>query len=140
MNVTREVITDLLPLYFSDEASEDTRKLVDEFFRQDPPFAHLARRMSEVREKLAPAEAPPPGVIAEKESLKKTRDMLRTRNAWLWFAVAYTLAPLLFFQRHGQWWFMARDNPEMAHMFFFFGFFCWVAYMFYYMKLRKSGL
>ena len=28
MNVTREVMTDLLPVYFSGEASEDTKQLV----------------------------------------------------------------------------------------------------------------
>lgn len=35
---------------------------------------------------------------------------------------------------------MVRDNPEMAQMFFFFAFFCWVAHAFDYVKLRKSGL
>ena len=29
MNVTREVMTDLLPVYFSGEASEDTKQLVE---------------------------------------------------------------------------------------------------------------
>ncbi len=139
MNVTREVITDLLPLYFSGEASADTVAMVDEFFRQDPEFAHLARRMSDVREKLV-RHVPPPQAAVEKQALTKTRAMVQARNMWLGFAVAYTLLPLLFFKNHGQWWFMARDKPEAAHLFFFFGFFCWVAYMFYYTKLRKSGL
>jgi hypothetical protein len=139
MNVTREVIIDLLPLYFSGEASPDTIAVVDEFFRQDPEFAYLARKMSMVQEKIV-REVPPPEAAMEKHALKKTREMVQTRNAWLGFAVAYTLAPLLFFKHHGQWWFMVRDNPEMARMFLFFGFFCWVAYLFYYAKLRKSGL
>ena len=33
MNVTREVVTDLLPIYFSDEASADTKALVKNYFR-----------------------------------------------------------------------------------------------------------
>ncbi len=139
MNVTREVITDLLPLYFSGEASADTVAMVDEFFRQDPEFAHLARRMSDVREKLV-RDVPAPEAAMEKSVLKKTRAMVQTRNLWLGFAFAYTMLPLLCYKKQGQWWFMVRDSPEMAKMFFFFGFFCWVAYMFYYMKLRKSGL
>jgi hypothetical protein len=80
MNVTREVITDLLPLYFSGEASADTVALVDEFFRQDQEFAHLARKMSDVREKLV-REVPPPEAAMEKNALKKARDMVQTRNA-----------------------------------------------------------
>ena len=35
MNVTREVIYDLLPAYFAGEASADTRALVEEFFATD---------------------------------------------------------------------------------------------------------
>src|SRR5205814_4494726 len=35
MNVTREVVTDLLPIYFAGEASGDTKVLVEDYFRQD---------------------------------------------------------------------------------------------------------
>jgi hypothetical protein len=38
MNITREVVTDLLPVYFSGEASGDTKVLVEDYFRQDPDF------------------------------------------------------------------------------------------------------
>jgi hypothetical protein len=48
--------------------------------------------------------------------------------------------PLFCYKNNGQWWFLIREKPEVAEMFFFFGLFCWVAYLFYYMKLRKSGL
>ena len=39
MNVTRDVIYDLLPGYFAGDLSPDTRVLVDEFLAQDPEFA-----------------------------------------------------------------------------------------------------
>jgi hypothetical protein len=42
-NVTREVITDLWPVYVSGEASPDTRGLVEAFLREDP---ELARKLS----------------------------------------------------------------------------------------------
>jgi anti-sigma factor RsiW len=42
MAVTREVILDLLPLYLSDEASPDTRVLVQEHLESDPELARLA--------------------------------------------------------------------------------------------------
>ena len=43
MNVTREVVTNLLPIYFSGEASGDTKVLVEDYFRQDPDFERIAR-------------------------------------------------------------------------------------------------
>jgi len=39
MKITRDIVTDLWPLYHSGEASADTRALVDEFLAQDPEFA-----------------------------------------------------------------------------------------------------
>jgi hypothetical protein len=43
MSITRAVILDLWPAYVSDEASADTRALVDAFLREDPEFASLLR-------------------------------------------------------------------------------------------------
>ena len=126
MNVTREVITDLLPVYFSGEASADTVAMVEEFFRQDPEFAHLARRMSDVREKLV-RDVPAPEAIVEKTALQKTREMVQTRNLWLAFALAYTVVPIFVYR------------TRVAHIFFFFAACCWVAYLFYYVKLRRSA-
>src|SRR5215470_10498470 len=42
MNVTQEVVTDLLPIYFSGEASGATKIFVEDYFRQDPDFERLA--------------------------------------------------------------------------------------------------
>lgn len=44
MKVTRDVILDLLPLYMADEASNDTRILVEEYLRSDPKLAQIAQR------------------------------------------------------------------------------------------------
>jgi anti-sigma factor RsiW len=38
-NVTRDVVSDLWPLYVSGEASADTRTLVEAFLREEPEFA-----------------------------------------------------------------------------------------------------
>ena len=43
MKITRDVVTDLLPLYESGEASPDTRALVEAYFRPDPDFEQLAK-------------------------------------------------------------------------------------------------
>ena len=44
MEPTRDVIKDLLPLYLSDEASADSRALVEEYLARDPELAELAKR------------------------------------------------------------------------------------------------
>lgn len=38
MKVTENVIMDLMPMYLADEVSEDTRILVDEYFKSNPEF------------------------------------------------------------------------------------------------------
>jgi hypothetical protein len=40
-NVTRDVITDLWPLYASGEASPDTRALIEAFLQQDPELREI---------------------------------------------------------------------------------------------------
>jgi len=42
-NVTREVVSDLWPLYLSGDASPDTRRLVDDFLAGEPEFARTLR-------------------------------------------------------------------------------------------------
>jgi len=42
MEITRNVILDLLPLYLADEVSADTHALVEEFLKTDPELAQVA--------------------------------------------------------------------------------------------------
>lgn len=44
MEITRNVILDLLPLYLAGEASEDTRKLIEERMETDPEFSELVTK------------------------------------------------------------------------------------------------
>ena len=48
MKITRNVILDLLPLYLADEASPDTRALVEDYLRNDPSLAKIAKQTSTV--------------------------------------------------------------------------------------------
>jgi hypothetical protein len=47
MEVTRNVILDLLPLYLAGEASSDTRTLVKDYLESDPDLARLAQQWQE---------------------------------------------------------------------------------------------
>ena len=46
MNITKNIINDLIPLYFANECSADTRALVDEYLQQDPEQAAMLRRIA----------------------------------------------------------------------------------------------
>lgn len=101
MNVTREVITDLLPIYFSGEASRDTKVLVEEFFRQDPDFERIARSAAKPLEILRAAPPIEGGPEKEKRDLESILWGLR-RRTWLFgVSLFLTLEPLSFDFTHG---------------------------------------
>jgi hypothetical protein len=77
MKVTRDVITDIWPVYEAGEASADTRALVDEFLAEDAEFAALLRS----RLALPHVEAPM-SPHSETIALKRTRDLVFGRG-WL---------------------------------------------------------
>ncbi len=47
MEVTRNVILDLLPLYMADEVSEDTRALVAEYLKSDPEVLKMTNQTAD---------------------------------------------------------------------------------------------
>ena len=101
MNITREVVTDLLPIYFSGEASSDTKSLVEEYFRDNPDFERMARSAGTPLETLRTAPPVAAGSEKEKRDLESVRCGL-DRRKWL-FAVSLflTLSPLFFYFTHG---------------------------------------
>ena len=78
--ITRDVITDLWPLFEAGEASPDTRALVKEFLDGDP---ELARQLqAQAAEPLPPAAIPTLPPDREAQALKQTREILRG-DFWL---------------------------------------------------------
>ncbi len=94
MDITRDVVTDLLPLYFSGEASADTRALVEAYFARDPEFGQAARRL--VASVTVPKAPPAPAADEqEKRTLMRARSLVRKKNMVLGFALASMLMLLL---------------------------------------------
>jgi len=124
MTVTRDVILDLLPLYFAGQVSADTKTLVDEFLRTDPDFARMSQRFDTL---LKAQGTPADGGAAERRAFERTRRLLKTRNQTIGMAVAYSLLPFAFFFRNGQIeWIMLR-RPSVAATFAFTALVLWVA-------------
>ncbi len=125
MTVTRDVVLDLLPLYFAGEVSADTRALVDEFLRTDPDFARMSQRFDTLLKE--PDRHPAPGA-AERHTFERTRMLVKYRNQTIGLAVAFSLAPFAFtFGSGGVEWILMRDKPVIAIAWAFTGAACWVA-------------
>jgi hypothetical protein len=140
MKVTRDVITDLLPAYLSNEASADTRVLVEEFFKQDPEFAELAKE-KKTEELLGKLPVNPLPEDHERETLIRTKNMLKWRAHWLIMAILFTLMPLSSsFSSKGLTWIMFRDAPQAAQIFVTLAVISWIQFFRTRHKLRSSGI
>jgi anti-sigma factor RsiW len=49
MEITRDVILDLLPLYLADEVSADTRAIIDKYLETDSELANLAQKTAKIQ-------------------------------------------------------------------------------------------
>ncbi|NUN03480.1 MAG: zf-HC2 domain-containing protein [Bryobacteraceae bacterium] len=133
MNVTREVIKDLLPLYQEGEVSPDTRRLVEEYLATDAELRDqiaaptFGQQRLPVRAEIDPALA----------ALERTKRALR-RQKWLqFFALLLTLAPFTSYGTGGQLKFMVlRDAPLSLIPLWGGAAIFWA----FYLKSRRSGV
>jgi hypothetical protein len=101
MKITRDVITDLLPVYLAGEASQDTRDLVEAFLKDDPDFAKLV----EEQEAPLPESQIKLSKETEMQTLAATRTLLRKRAIFLGIAIFFTCFAFAFtFDRSGLHW------------------------------------
>ena len=129
MQITRDVITDLLPLYFAGEASTDTRALLEEYLRQHPDFATAVRAQAERSAALLSGVVAAPSPDLEKTTFQRVRRFNRTRHYLLVIAVTFLLLPLSFkFENNQVTWIMLRDSPTQAAGLWFVALGCWTVY------------
>ena len=88
MKVTRDVILDLLPIYLADEASQDTRELVEAHLTADPQLAKLAERAA-AQQQLEEV-AVPLTVDDEMRTYQMTKLLMRQHNIFLPLALVFT--------------------------------------------------
>jgi hypothetical protein len=86
MEVTRDVILDLLPLYLDNDVSAETRALVEAYLETDPELANMAQRL--VKTGL-PKDIPIPLTKEdEMETFKETKRLMFMRT----LVIAITIA------------------------------------------------
>jgi len=133
MKVEREVIIDLLPAYFSGEASAATRALVEDYFRQDPEFEKRARAANQPVEGLKVPLALLDDA-QEKLALERARQVTQTRSAFFWLAACYSVILLLFrIQDHKVVSIIWGTSPTAGMIFAALAVFFWMLYF----RLRR---
>jgi len=139
MNVTQDVIQDLLPAYLAGEASADTVALVEEFLRLDPD---LARTVDALR--AAPLPEPPVALrpTREKETLNMTKKLLWWRGTLMGFAIFLTLLPLSFrfSGRQITWTFLQEAPPLETALVCLGAVSCWAGFLYVRRRLQATGL
>ncbi len=134
MNITREVITDLLPLYYSGDCSPDTRRLITEFLASDPEFA---RKLRTAEQQPLPSGIPQQ-LKREDEltTLGRTQRLLRFRSSIMGLAIFFTLVPFSFVYTNGKVYWLFQESPTSVAVYGILGVVCWVVYALLRMRTR----
>jgi hypothetical protein len=141
VNVSKEVIKDLLPLYASGEASPDTCELVQQCVLEDPELAELLRQIAEGDELLRGKPPVPDLERSQVRSFKKARTLIRYRSGILGAAIAYTLLPFAFVYSNGHVrWIVLSDMPGAALSSIVIALALWATYVVLSVRARKIGL
>jgi len=143
MNVTPEVILDLLPAYLSGEASQATRTLVEEHMKEDAELAQRVRLL--LADNLAKAAPPVLRPELELRSLRRTQSLLGWQR-WLFGLGIFFSAMLLSneFSFEGghfkEFHFLLRDYPAEFGICVVLGLACWIAYFWIRRRLRTGTM
>ena len=85
MEITRNVILDLLPMYLADEVSADTRALVEKYLETDPDLARIAEKSAAMQ-----LRGDPPVPLTQEDKMKTYR-----RTRWLMILYIVILAVVI---------------------------------------------
>ena len=137
MNVTDDVLNDLLTLYLAGEASADTRALVEERARRDPAFAAKLTAARELDRTAAraielPVPGTPPGDV-ELRDLLTTRYAIFARTLFFACAIIFTFVPLLFLAP-------SRLHPSIVRSFWMLAAIAWLGCWHTHRQVGKAGL
>jgi anti-sigma factor RsiW len=146
MNVTDDVLNDLLTLYLSDEASADTRALIEERARREPAFAAKVAAARDADQaaaraiELPTASAAPPTDV-ELRALTQTRQAIFLRTLFWASGLVFTILPLTFRGGAGgvEFVFLGK-HPGVVWAFGSVAVASWVAYYVMNREVRRAGL
>lgn len=139
MEITRDVVRDLLTVYLAGEASADTRRLVEDYLQTDPALAADVTHAKGLSLDLPVTPAPSPS--AEKQALDATRQLLKNRTSTLVVACLFTVLPFSFvFEGPRVTFVVLRDAPVIALAWWATAAVMWAAHFWIRRRVRVSGL
>jgi ferric-dicitrate binding protein FerR (iron transport regulator) len=125
MNVTKDIINDLIPLYVANDCSADTRTLVEEYLQQHPQEAVELQRIINT---AVPDAVPPAKNLDEVRAFREARRRLRLRSSVMALAIFFSLVPMSSFVDDRRSWWMLRDAPGTALIYAVIGVVFWIIY------------
>ena len=139
MNITDDVLNDLLTLYLAGEASADTRALIEERARREPAFAAKVEAARAVDVAAALPASPPSSL--ELTALKRTRQALFLRTLFWAMGLFFTLLPLTVYgDGDGAGFVFLGRHPGLVWAFWGVAVASWVAYYVMQREVRRTGL
>ncbi|MGI8437958.1 MAG: hypothetical protein ACR2NX_13830 [Chthoniobacterales bacterium] len=126
MNLTHDIIHDLIPLYAAHECSVDTRAVIEDYLRRHPEEAAGLRQ---AMTSPALASGPLPQNLDEMEALRRARRQVQFRSWMMAFAIVFSIVPLSFLHLnngHTYWFF--RESPISALIYGGIGIAIWISY------------
>jgi hypothetical protein len=134
MKITEEVMSDLLPLYFANECSSETKKLVEEYFQQHPEFEQQSRK--QYKDPFIEKDVPSLMRTEEVRALKSTRRWIKVRSFVLAFAIFFSLCPFSYYHTDNGSAFLFLEHPSEALIYVPFAVVFWSIYFGIKRKLR----
>jgi hypothetical protein len=137
VNISRDVVKDLIAVYLAGDASADTRALVESYLKTDPELASDVEAARGTSLGLPATHTP----TAEKQALEATRQQLKNRTSTLVVAMIFTVLPLTF-AFHGTriTFFLIRDAPIIGITWWMTAAIMWIWHVRIRRRLRVSGL
>ena len=139
MNLSDDVLNDLLTIYLSGEASAGTKALIESHARQNPALASqiaAARTWS-----LNDSTEGVPARDLELRTLTKTRKFILLRTVFFASGILFTLLPLLFaFDERGVHFLVLGRYPGLVRSFWTVAVASWIACVVMHRQVQDTGL
>ena len=93
MEVKREMVIDLLPLYLADEVSAETRAMIDEYLKQDEELRKMVQdtKLAEFKTEI-PVPLNKEGMM---EAYREARKYAYLKSVWVTLIICVTLLLLV---------------------------------------------
>ena len=135
MKITESIINDLLPLYLSDECSDDTKRVVTEYLAAHPEFAEKMRGISDT--KLPNDFAAKLTANDELKTLKRTQQLIRWKTYLMAGAIFFSLIPFSCLYTNERLYIFFIESPKTALAYGTVGIILWITYGLNQRKLRQ---